>query len=83
MGATVSCRPFRVMPVRSPSFRLAVLLAAATFAAALAAVPATAQVVRGTVVDAVSGDGVAAAFVAILACAGGTRSSSGAAVFPA
>ncbi len=47
-------------------FRFPLLLAAATFAAGFLPVTAPAQVVRGTIIDATTGDAVAAAYVAIL-----------------
>ncbi len=50
------------------SFRLPapILLAAATLAAGLSPLAAPAQVIRGSIIDAATGDGIAAAYVAIL-----------------
>ncbi len=54
------------MRVSSRRTRLPLLLAATTLAAGFSALSAPAQVIRGTVVDAASGDPIVAAYVAIL-----------------
>ncbi len=62
--------PSWVVHVSARRLRLPVLLAATTLAAGPLAWSASAQVIHGTVVDAATGDVVAAAYVAILDTAG-------------